>query len=102
MKQAWLVGAVGVVVVLGAALWKAEASPQKDAVAACHDAIGDKLISPATARYSGETIVGNKSPWLSLVDVDSQNGQGALIRSKWACTVTRADGRYDAFAELAH
>ena len=99
MKWPWWVGAA-VVVAIGVGAWMVAPSAKKGAIAACRSAVAGQLLSPATAKFSGETIVGD-SPWFFLVDVDSQNAKGALVRSKWACSVTHADGRYDARAEIA-
>lgn len=66
------------------------------------DFVKQRLKSPSTAKFPGifekndhiTELGGGKyriSSW-----VDSQNGFGAMIRSRWSCTITFADGKVKA------
>lgn len=57
---------------------------------ACHDAVKEKLRSPATAQFGGEFMRESTTPEMGGY-VDSQNGFGGLVRSTWVCTGTKTD-----------
>jgi hypothetical protein len=67
----------------GVAPW----TDQQQARHACEDAVKAQLKSPATAKFSDETI--SRTPigggWDVVGSVDSQNGFGALVRGSWTC-----------------
>jgi hypothetical protein len=62
----------------------------------CKDFVSQRLKSPGSAKFrnffeeDGEVIVSGigNGPYQVISTVDSQNGFGALIRSRFSCTVT--------------
>lgn len=57
-----------------------------DARVACQNFIEERLVSPATAEFAGRPErVGDV--WLWRTEVDSENGFGALVRTRWECAV---------------
>lgn len=55
---------------------------------ACEDMVKDKLKSPGSAKFSGQSETGSGNSWTASGSVDSQNGFGALMRSGYSCTIT--------------
>lgn len=55
---------------------------------ACQDMVKDKLKSPGSAKFTGQTESGSGNSWTARGSVDSQNGFGALIRSTYSCSLT--------------
>lgn len=99
-----ILGAAGIVGIIGLAanfLPKPKTSPPlakekvyEPAMArqACEHFVSQNLKAPATARFSphAETSIAGSDvgPYTVVGYVDSQNGFGALIRSKYACTLS--------------
>lgn len=59
----------------------------------CKQDVTQKLKAPATAEFEGVTSARmtqseDQTQWFVRMYVDSQNGFGALVRTKIACTVT--------------
>lgn len=54
---------------------------------ACMMSVQDRLVSPATMRVAGRTEPELQADgrWFHVLEVDSQNSFGALIRSRWGC-----------------
>lgn len=75
-----------------AALKKAHPDPNLEAITICEKFVADRLKAPSTAKYSGW---GDSSTKTSLdgntvtvfAYVDSQNSFGAMLRTKYVCTV---------------
>lgn len=64
------------------------ARAQAAALVACHKNLEYSLTSPATARYSGETVFfadADPGKFTVFGSVDSQNGFGAVLRSTYVC-----------------
>jgi hypothetical protein len=57
---------------------------------ACHGAVDERLKSPGTAKYGGEFRRDSTPPEL-VGWVDSQNGFGAIVRSRWVCVANLTD-----------
>ena len=61
----------------------------------CEEQIKNRLFTPASAQFADDgrpdwfSITGR---WVWRVDVDSQNSTGALLRSRWRCTVSDTSG----------
>jgi len=75
-----------------------EISPKKEAqkdvsvmaFVMCKNLVKEKLISPATADFpflDRETYNKGNQKYLIRSYVDSQNGNGALIRTNWNCEI---------------
>lgn len=60
------------------------------AAVACREFVGRALTSPATAQFSGRESVSGSGPWTVRSTVDSENGFGALVRSRFVCRVSRS------------
>src|SRR5690554_6608015 len=59
----------------------------------CDAAIKERLVSPASVQRVAQSDVeriGNRWRW--TVEIDSQNALGALVRSKWGCSVHQNTG----------
>ena len=78
----------------------AHASDYADSKTICQQFVADTLKAPATARFEPtDTVMAAINPdkkyrhlsfvWDTMGYVDSQNSFGALIRSKYICTVQR-------------
>jgi hypothetical protein len=59
-----------------------------DAKRACEEQfIPPYLKAPASAKFSGDTVVSDGTTYKVAGSVDSQNSFGALIRSSFTCTM---------------
>lgn len=64
----------------------------------CKQFVGERLKSPGSAKWRdpfGDQVIysGNgDGPITVMASVDSQNGFGALLRTSYACTVSRVSG----------
>jgi hypothetical protein len=61
---------------------------------ACEDFVERRLRAPSTADYTGVAATGGGNSWTVSGSVDSENGFGAKIRSRFGCRMT-----YDPQAE---
>lgn len=67
-----------------------------DARIGCERLVKDNLKSPGTAKFPGPfsgdyaEVRDNGLGWLYSSYVDSQNGFGAIIRTRFSCEVTKA------------
>ena len=52
---------------------------------ACHDWVKDRLKSPSSAKFSGDTIKRTGNTYVVTGAVDSQNSFGAMIRNRYQC-----------------
>lgn len=52
---------------------------------ACRDWVKDRLTSPATAKFSGESVSRTGNTYVVTGSVDSQNSFGAMIRNGYQC-----------------
>lgn len=109
-RNRWLLPVLiaGLVLLAGGGLlgWRTTANqptqpagdPTAGLVAACHVSAERQLKAPSTARYSSENIRPGNNAQQFYVDgvVDSQNGFGAQVRSKYYCDATRTDAGWDA------
>ncbi|MGC3991637.1 MAG: GYF domain-containing protein [Chthoniobacteraceae bacterium] len=66
------------------------------AISCAENMVYKALVAPATSRFGSETIVYKEPPWYQVrVVVDAQNSFGALIRSRYICTLKmEPDGKY--------
>lgn len=64
----------------------------------CRQSVKDKLKSPATARFSDESVSGSgpNATYTVTGSVDSENSFGALIRASFSCSVTFTGGEAQA------
>jgi hypothetical protein len=74
-------------------------SQHTDAYFACQEFVGRQLKAPATADFprhdSSDVSVEGENPFTVRSVVDSENGFGANVRSRFACSVTRTpDGNW--------
>lgn len=57
----------------------------------CHEFVKDRLKSPGSADFSGESVEeSGTQQWAVVGVVDSQNSFGAMIRNTYSCTVRYA------------
>lgn len=110
-QTGWLGGCLTIIVLLGifiaigfAFSSCADTTPRPDrfnykAEAACERAVVDKLISPATADIYSRAE-GTESDWTIAGYVDSENVNGALIRSDFQCTVHITDDSQDVVVDF--
>lgn len=68
-----------------------ESGKQYEAKDSCHEWVKERLKSPSTASFSGDTVSGSNGDYTIAGAVDSQNSFGATVRSTWTCTI-RLDG----------
>lgn len=62
-------------------------------VTRCERAVAERLVSPGSMRRVGaSTPALERGSWSVVVEVDSQNAFGALLRSRWGCRVDDATG----------
>lgn len=67
----------------------------EEASFACRDAVRDNLKAPSTAEFGEPKTTTAGKDWLIAGAVDAQNGYGAMIRSRYTCTVRGdANGSY--------
>jgi hypothetical protein len=62
-----------------------------EAIAQCEAWVGQDLVSPGSAKFTGETTAADGAVWTVTGLVDSQNLLGGLVRNEWTCVV-RDDG----------
>lgn len=79
--------AVALVVVVAVVLPSAD----DEAREACREFVRGRLVSPATAQFSGERVIGS-DPTVVAGSVDSQNRYGALLRATFSCRIQYDDG----------
>lgn len=95
----WAIAA-GVLLVVAALLYGAIKdepesleSQHTDAYFACREFVGQQLKAPATADFprhdSPDVSVTGENPFTVRSVVDSENGFGASVRSRFTCSVTR-------------
>lgn len=70
-----------------------------EAKAQCESWVSDRLVSPGSAKFSGETAAAADKVWTVTGVVDSQNLLGGLVRNEWTCVV-RDDGQTWALESL--
>lgn len=71
------------------------------AIVSCERIVKDRLKSPSSAKFSNQSATGSGNTWVSRGIVESQNSFGAMIATKYTCTVTfRDDGTYSGTARL--
>lgn len=56
----------------------------------CRDWVAERLVAPAEAEYSGETVSGD-GPWVVSGEVDAPNRLGVTLRMSYVCDI-RLDG----------
>lgn len=67
-----------------------------DAMVACKGAITKQLVAPKTAKFERFKPELKAGLWKARVQVDSQNGFGAMLRSGWYCEGSDATGKMTA------
>lgn len=65
-----------------------EAQEREDAMEFCQSQVETRLRAPATAQWSDLSSVGAEGYYTAAGAVDSENGFGALLRSRFVCEVT--------------
>lgn len=55
---------------------------------ACEEGVKDRLVSPASADFSGVTVTASGAAWTVTGAVDSDNAFGASIRNTFTCRAT--------------
>jgi hypothetical protein len=92
----WAYGIVAAIVLIVAlCVWQGnkptpptDEEVHNDAKRACEEQfIPPHLKAPATAKFSGDTVVFDGTAYQVTGSVDSQNSFGALVRSSFTCTV---------------
>jgi hypothetical protein len=58
-----------------------------EAKAQCESWVSQRLVSPGSAHFSGETAAAVDKEWTVTGNVDSQNLLGGLVRNEWTCVV---------------
>lgn len=64
-----------------------------EAEVTCERRVKESLVSPGSAKFVGpfnsefQEPIKTGNAWLYIVKVDSQNSFGALLRSRWRCTI---------------
>ena len=58
------------------------------AIAQCEPRIEEMLKAPATAEFDSNASLGGSRIWIVTGTVDAENSFGALVRSRYGCTVT--------------
>lgn len=58
----------------------------------CQQFVKDRLKSPKSADFSGESAEGPGPTWMVVGDVDADNSFGASMRNSYTCTVRFAGG----------
>ena len=53
----------------------------------CEEWVKERLKSPGTADFSGQSINGADPSWSIAGDVDSENTFGGVVRSAWTCDI---------------
>jgi hypothetical protein len=66
------------------------------AMVACKEAITKQLVAPTTAKFERFKPELKAGLWKASVNVDSQNGFGATLRSVWYCEGSDASGKVTA------
>ena len=59
---------------------------------ACRDWVRDRLKSPSSAKFSGESVRRSGTSYTVTGAVDSQNSFGAMIRNDFTCETTNSGG----------
>lgn len=59
-----------------------------DARVMCEQFVEDRLKSPKSADYSGESVFREGDVWVVTGKVDAQNSFGAMIRNSFKCRMT--------------
>jgi hypothetical protein len=78
------------------ALTKSDAASAGDPVSArsaCHTYVEQRLKSPGSADFSGESTDVAGSTWVVTGSVDSENSFGGSVRNSFRCTVTYSGDR---------
>lgn len=60
---------------------------ESDAQYMCQQFVKDKLKSPSSAKFSNQVASGAGSSWTSSGTVESQNSFGAMIQTRYSCTL---------------
>ena len=95
-----LIGLTGLVLLLLSS--RACGSTEGAAKEACRGFVEDRLIAPSTAEFSEEEVSedpyqrrSEEGQYLVTGSVDSENGNGAMVRSTYRCTVVETDGQWE-------
>lgn len=101
-------GAIAVLGVVLAALFFApgksaepEVTSRLDVMTACDVAVSRRLVSPGSmnrVNWSEPTLEAGR--WRYVVEVDSQNAMGGLLRSRWGCSVDHNTGQVTDLRQL--
>lgn len=75
---------------------------ESDAQYMCQQFVKDKLKSPSSAKFSNQVASGAGTSWTSSGTVDSQNSFGAMVRSRYSCTLSydSSDESWEGSAKL--
>lgn len=58
-----------------------------DARVSCHTLVKEKLMAPATAKFSNEVESGSGSSWTASGTVEAQNSFGGTVGHSYRCTI---------------
>lgn len=73
----------------------ASADRSTDAEVMCEESINKRLKAPASAKYTHQNSRKNGAQYVVSGYVDSQNSFGAMVRTRFTCTVTdQGDGTW--------
>lgn len=62
-----------------------DANNSREAIAQCEDAISERLKAPSTAEFDSSAT--GSGTWTVTGTVDAENSFGAMIRSRYECSV---------------
>lgn len=83
-----IIAACAALVITGACTQATQADKSFDAEHACNEFVTRQLKSPSTAHFPSDTSSHVDTAWTVSGAVDSQNGFGAELRSRFTCTMT--------------
>lgn len=71
---------------------RGDAPTEYDANYYCKEFVKDKLKSPSTAQFRGESASGGGASWSSNGIVESENSFGAMTQTRYSCDLTYSSG----------
>lgn len=106
-QRRWVrvVGIIGLIAVAGivvSVLTEGSDAPIDRAGPHCERMVTERLISPATAAFSGvSTVKTQDNLWVTTGSVDAQNAMGALLRQDFVCeSEVRDEGLWTTITQL--
>jgi hypothetical protein len=68
--------------------WYASTNAERTAKRQCADAVSERLLAPATAKFHYREVSKDGAEWTVEGSVDSDNRYGVPLRSSFECTVS--------------